>query len=88
MESNDPLKISKHYADNAMYFKDLLEASRSHIRPEYATKFEAIILACERAAHAYGAVATAPTPSAWLHANNAATDVVRARAAFAAVIYL
>jgi len=88
MESNDPLEISKNYAHNATYFKELLEASRDHIRPEYVAKFEAIILACERAAHAYGAVATAPTPSAQLDANNAAMDVVRARAAFAAVVYV
>ena len=86
MESTDPLEISKNYAKNACYFTELLEASRAHIRPEYAAKFEAIILACEWAAHAYGVVATAPTPSARLDATNAAMDVVRARAAFAAVI--
>jgi len=86
MESTDPLEISKNYAHNAKYFQELLEASRSHIRPEYAAKFEAIIIACKTAADAYATLATNATVTARLHANNSAMDVVRARTAFASVI--
>jgi hypothetical protein len=80
---------SKTYAENAEYFKQLLEASRDHIRSAYAAKFEAIIIASLAAAEAYAKLANA-SPSeetaARLIANQCAMDVEKAKKAFAKVV--
>ena len=83
------LKQSKTYSENAEYFKELLEASRDHIRPAYAAKFEAIIIASLAAAEAYAKLAKASPEEeaiARLAANQCAMEVEKAKAAFAEVV--
>lgn len=81
---------SKTYAENADYFKELLEASRDHIRPAYAAKFEAIVMASLAAAEAYAKLAKASSSSeeatARFAANQCAMEVEKAKAAFAEVV--
>jgi hypothetical protein len=83
------LKQSKQYAENADYFKELLESSRDKIRPAYAAKFEAIAIASLAAAEAYAKLAKA-SPSeetaARFVANQCAMEVEKAKAAFAEVV--
>jgi hypothetical protein len=80
---------SKTYAENADYFKQLLDASRDHIRPAYAAKFEAIVTASLAAAEAYAKLAKASLSeeaTARLAANQCAMEVEKAKAAFAEVL--
>lgn len=83
------LKQSKQHADDAEYFKELLEASRDHIRPANAAKFEAIVIASLAAAEAYAKLAKASASEeavAQFMANQCAMEVEKAKAAFAEVV--
>jgi len=83
------LNQSKQHAEDATYFKQLLEASRDHIRPAYAAKFEAIGTASLAAAEAYAKLAKASASeeaAARLTANQCALEVEKAKAAFAEVV--
>jgi hypothetical protein len=81
--------VLQAYIQNAEYFKELLAASRDHIRPAYAAKFEAIITASLAAAEAYAKLAKASASEeavAQFVANQCAMDVEKAKAAFAEVV--
>jgi hypothetical protein len=83
------LNQSKQHAEDADYFKKLLEASRDHIWPVYAIKFEAIIIASLAAAEAYAKLAKASASeevAARFAANQCAMEVEKAKAAFAEIV--
>ena len=83
------LKQSKQHADDADYFKRLLEASRDRIKPANAAKFEAIITASLVAAEAYTKLAKASLSeeaAARFMAHQCAMEVEKAKAAFAEIV--
>lgn len=83
------LNQSKQHAEDATYFKQLLEVSRDRIKPVNAAKFEAIIIASLAAAEAYAKLAKASASeeaAARFIANQCAMEVEKAKAAFAEIV--
>ena len=69
--------------------KELLEVSRDKIRPAYAAKFEAIIIASLAAAEAYAKLAkvsASEESAAQFVAHQCSLEVEKAKAAFAEVV--